>query len=160
MSYPAHEDLIDFVYDEAHMLDEGLYDDWLALWAPDSYYWMPLEYKQTDPKLVTSLLYEDEFLRKMRVHRLQGARTFSQQPRSRCSHVLNRPRVLERDAGAGRFVVETAFHYVETRLDDQIVLAAKARHELVLIEGMLKIKLKRVDLLNCDAAFGNIQLFL
>ncbi len=40
------------------------------------------------------------------------------------------------------------------------LLAAKARHELVLIDGMLKIKLKRVDLLNCDAAFGNIQLFL
>ncbi len=72
MSFPAREDLIDFVYDEAHMLDEGLYEEWLALWAPDSYYWMPLEYKQTDPKLVTSLLYEDEFLRKMRVHRLRG----------------------------------------------------------------------------------------
>jgi len=30
----------------------------------------------------------------------------------------------------------------------------------VLIDGALKIKLKRVDLLNCDASFGNIQLFL
>ena len=160
MTFPARNDLIDFVYDEAFMLDEGRFEDWLGLWAPDSYYWMPLEYKQTDPKFVTSLLYEDEFLRKLRVHRLEGARTFSQKPRSRCSHVLNRPRILEMDHGAGRFVTSTAFHYVETRMDDQFLLAATARHELELIDGILKMKLKRVDLLNCDAAFGNIQLFL
>ena len=28
------------------------------------------------------------------------------------------------------------------------------------LNGKLKIKLKRVDLVNCDAAFGNIQLFM
>lgn len=160
MSFPNRDDLIDFVYEEAHLLDEQRFDEWLALWAPDSHYWMPLEYKQSDPKLVTSLLYEDDFLRKMRVHRLQGARTFSQQPRSRCSHVLNRPRIIDMDEKAGLFVTETAFHYVESRLDDQLLLAATARHELVRLDGALKIKLKRVDLLNCDAAFPNIQLFL
>ena len=160
MSYPARDDLIDFVYDEAYMLDEGHFEEWLDLWAPDSYYWMPLEYKQTDPKLVTSLLYEDAFLRTMRVKRLTGARTFSQKPRSRCSHVLNRPRIVSMDRDKGAFVTHTAFHYVETRMDDQFMLAATARHELQLIDGALKINLKRVDLLNSDAAFGNIQLFL
>ena len=160
MSYPSREDLIDFVYNEAHFLDEGRFEEWLDLWAPDSYYWMPLEHRQTDPKLVTSLLYEDEFLRKLRIERLEGERTYSQKPRSRCSHVLNRPRILEMDATRASFVTSTAFHYVETRLDDQFLLAANARHELVLVDGMLKIKLKRVDLLNCDSAFGNIQLFL
>ena len=49
-------------------------------------------------------------------------------------------------------------HYVETRLDDQILLALTATHELARVEGVLRIANKRVDLLNCDAAFGNIQL--
>ena len=31
---------------------------------------------------------------------------------------------------------------------------------LAVIDGALKIKLKRVDIVNCDAAFGNIQLFM
>jgi hypothetical protein len=31
---------------------------------------------------------------------------------------------------------------------------------LTVEEGRLKIKMKRVDLVNCDAAFGNIQLFM
>jgi 3-phenylpropionate/cinnamic acid dioxygenase small subunit len=160
MSFPSRDDLIDFVYEEARLIDEGHYQEWLGLWAPDSWYWMPLEYQQSDPRLVTSLLYEDEFLRKLRVRRLEGARTFSQKPKSRCSHVLNRPRILSTDHEAGSFVTSTAFHYVETRLDEQFLLAAKARHELVLIDGSLKMQLKRVDLLNCDAPFGNIQLFL
>jgi hypothetical protein len=49
-------------------------------------------------------------------------------------------------------------HYVETRLDDQILLALTATHDLKRVDGTLRIANKRVDLLNCDAAFGNIQL--
>ncbi len=160
MAAATKEALIDFVYLEARLIDEGRFDEWLALWAPDGVYWMPLDYQQTDPKLVTSLLYEDAFLRKLRVERLKGERTFSQKPKSRCLHVLNRPDVDQADPAAGPYVTTTRLHYVETRLDDQFLLAATARHELVELGGELKIQLKRVDLLNCDAAFGNIQLFV
>ncbi len=38
--------------------------------------------------------------------------------------------------------------------------AGWARHHLVVVDGRLRIKLKRVDLVNPDAAFGNIQLFM
>ena len=155
---PTREDLIDFVYDEARMLDEGRFADWLALWLPDGHYWMPLDYKQTDPDTVTSLLYEDNFMLRLRVERLEGERTFSQKPKSRCHHVLNRPFVDEFDPQANRYVTTTAMHYVETRLDEQQLLAVTARHELKVIDGTIRIANKRVDLLNCDAAFGNIQL--
>ena len=33
-------------------------------------------------------------------------------------------------------------------------------YTLAMVDGALKIKLKRVDIVNCDAAFGNIQLFM
>lgn len=160
MSEPTREDLIDFVYEEARMLDDGRFDEWLDLWTPDGHYWMPLDYQQDDPKLVTSLLYEDAFMMKLRVERFKGERTFSQKPKTRCHHVIQRPFVEEMDHEAGRYVTHTPFHYVETRLEDQTLLAANARHELVSEDGRLKIRLKRVDLLNCDAAFGNIQMFL
>jgi 3-phenylpropionate/cinnamic acid dioxygenase small subunit len=154
----TRDDLIDFVYNEARMLDEGRYDEWLALWLPDGHYWMPLDYKQEDPIHVTSLLYEDIFMLKLRVERLNGARTFSQKPKSRCHHVIQRPFVDEMDEAAGRYVTNTAMHYVETRLDEQQLLALTATHELKLVDGKLRIANKRVDLLNSDAAFGNIQL--
>lgn len=158
MSFPTRDDLIDFVYDEARMLDEGRFDDWLALFTPEAHYWMPLDWQQTDPKLVTSLLYEDMFMLKLRVERLTGARTFSQKPKSRCHHVLSRPFVDLIDHETGKFHIVTPMHYVETRLDEQFLLAVTARHDLVLVDGALKIALKRVDIVNCDAAFGNIQL--
>lgn len=154
----SKDDIIDFIYAETRMLDEGRYDEWLALWLPDGHYWMPLDYKQTDPHLVTSLMYEDLFMLKLRVERLNGARTFSQKPKSRCHHVIQRPFIDEFDLSAGRFRTNTSMHYVETRLDEQILLALTATHELALTDGTLRIANKRVDLLNSDAAFGNIQL--
>lgn len=152
----SREEVIDFIYDEARMLDEGRYSEWLSLWLEDGHYWMPLDYKQTDPHLVTSLLYEDLFMLRLRVERLSGARTFSQKPKSRCHHVIQRPFIDKMDGD--RIVTNTSMHYVETRLDEQFLLALTATHELKVVDGEIRIANKRVDILNCDAAFGNIQL--
>lgn len=158
MSAPSKDDLIDFIYAEARMLDDGKFNEWLQLWMPEGHYWMPLDYKQADPVSTTSFLYEDNFMLRLRVERLEGERTFSQKPKSRCHHVLNRPFVDEYDTQENRYVTNTAMHYVETRLDEQQLLAFTATHELTTVDGDIRIANKRVDLLNCDAAFGNIQL--
>ncbi|MEO0389784.1 MAG: aromatic-ring-hydroxylating dioxygenase subunit beta [Pseudomonadota bacterium] len=151
-------DVVDFIYAEARMLDEGRFAEWLALWLEDGHYWMPLDYKQTDPLNETSLLYEDHFMLRLRVERLEGARTFSQKPKSRCHHVLSRPDVDVFDLDEGRFQTRTAMHYVETRLDEQMLLACTATHDLALVDGALRIANKKVELVNSDAAFRSIQL--
>jgi 3-phenylpropionate/cinnamic acid dioxygenase small subunit len=153
-------DLIAFVYREARLLDEQRFDEWVDLFAPDGRYWMPLEHGQTDRQLTASLMDEDLFLLRLRVERLKGARTYSQKPKSRCHHVLQQPQVDRFDPEANRYVVWTAMHYVEARLDRQDLYAAWTTHELTPIDGALRIRMKRVDLVNCDAAFGSIQLFL
>ena len=159
MSETIHrDDIIDFIYNAARMLDEGRFDDWLALWLEDGHYWMPLDYKQKDPVAETSLLWEDNFMLRLRVERLNGERTFSQKPKSRCHHVLQRPFIDAFDAKAGRFVTNTSMHYVETRLEEQQLLALTATHELKLVDGALRIANKKVELLNSDAAFRSIQL--
>ena len=160
MTVPTDKDLIDFVIAEARILDELRFNDWLELFTDDGIYWMPAEWGQTDTKLVGSLMYEDKLLLSVRVERLKGLRTFSQRPKSRCHHVLQVPIVDARDDAAGEYQLYTPFHYVETRVDEQTLYAGWARHTLVLVDGRLRIKLKRVDLVNCDSAFGNIQLFM
>lgn len=150
------DDLIDFVYDEAATIDQMRWDDWLALFHKDGRYWMPLEWQQEDPILQPSLMYEDRLLLTVRVERLAGERTFSQKPKSRCHHVLQRPFVDEMNGDS--FVTTTFMHYVETRLDEQQLLALTAKHDLALVDGSLRIANKRVDIVNCDAAFRNIQL--
>lgn len=158
------QDLIDFVVAEARLLDELKFDQWLTLFADDAYYWMPLAHDQQDPRLHASLMYEDKLLLRVRIERLAGQRTFSQQPKSRCHHLLQQPTVErhhpEHAPAQGRYVVRVAFHYVETRQDAQQLYAGWSTLHLVDCEGSLRIRLKRVDLVNCDAVFGNIQLFM
>lgn len=157
---PTDAQLVRFVYDEARMLDEHRFDAWVDLFTEDGRYWMPLEWGQTDRRLTASLMDEDKLLLRVRAERLKGNRTFSQKPKSRCHHVLQAPQVDVRDDAQKVYELYTSFHYVETRLDEQQLYAGWARHTLVVDEGRLKIRMKRVDLVNCDAAFGNIQLFM
>jgi 3-phenylpropionate/cinnamic acid dioxygenase small subunit len=149
-----------FVVAEARMLDQQRYDEWTELFTDDGHYWMPVAPGQTDPTLHTSLMYEDKLLLKVRVERLKGARTYSQQPRSRSHHLLQTPSVEARDDASGEYRVLTPFHYVESRRDEQQLYAGWATHDLVAVDGALRIRLKRVELVNCDAAHGNIQLFM
>ena len=62
MSAPTDQELIDFVIREARLIDQHRFDEWLDLFADDGIYWMPLEWGQTDPRLTTSLMYEDKLL--------------------------------------------------------------------------------------------------
>lgn len=155
----SREDVAGFIYHEARLLDEQRFDEWLGLFAEDGRYWMPLEHGQTDRRLTASLMDEDLLLLRIRIERLKGIRTYSQKPKSRCHHVLQQPQLDLFDVDMNRFVTWTAMHYVETRQDQQDLYAAWATHELIVVNGDLKIQMKRVDLVNCDAAFGSIQLF-
>ena len=157
---PTDQQLIDFVVGEARLLDQQRLNDWLDLFAEDGHYWMPVEWGQIDPKLTTSLMYEDKLLLKIRIDRLNGKTTYSQSPKSRCHHVLQMPQVDERDDRERRYVTWTPLHYVESRADEQTLYAAWATHHLAVIDDQLKIRLKRVDLVNCDAALRSIQLFM
>ncbi|MBM3647077.1 MAG: aromatic-ring-hydroxylating dioxygenase subunit beta [Alphaproteobacteria bacterium] len=157
---PTDRQLIDFVVHEARLLDQQRLDDWLGLFAEDGHYWIPLEPGQTDPRLTTSLMYEDKLLLEIRIERLKGKATYSQSPRSRCHHVLQTPQVDARDDGKAHYVTWTPMHYVESRGDQQTLYAAWVTHHLTTVDGVLRIRLKRVDLINCDAALGSIQLFV
>lgn len=160
MTAPSNPDLINFVVAEARLLDELRFDNWLALFTADGHYWMPLSPGQTDSRLQASLLFEDLMLLTVRVERLKGARTFSQQPASRCHHLLQVPTVESRDDAARLYVTRTAFHYLETRRDEQTLYAGWATHTLRATAAGLRMQQKRVDLVNCDAAFGSMQLFM
>src|SRR6516165_10529657 len=125
---PSDQQLIDFVLREARLLDQQRLDDWLDLFADDGHYWMPVEWGQSDPRLTTSLMYEDKLLLKIRVDRLKGKTTYSQSPKSRCHHVLQVPQVDQRDDKERRYVTWTPLHYIESRADEQTLYAAWATH--------------------------------
>ena len=156
----VERDLIDFVVNEARLLDERRYDEWLTLWADDGLYWVPLVPGQTEALQHNSHLHEDTLLRELRVERLKSARAFSQQPQSRAHHLLQTPSVDVADASRNHFVLRTPFHYTEAQGDESFFLVGTVVHHLTLHDGRLLMQLKRVDLLNPDAALPAVQLFI
>ena len=151
-------EIIAFIRHEARLIDEQRFDEWLDLFTDDARYWMPLEMGQTDPILHNSLFYDDKILLRIRIERLKGAKTYSQKPKSRCHHLLQTPGIERRDGAEVQ--TWTPFHYVETRLDEQTLYAGWSSHTLIVENGTPRIRLKRIDLVNPDSAFGNIQLFM
>ena len=160
MKRPVRADLRALVYREAQLIDEGKLDAWYNLFTDDALYWMPLRRDQREEDVYNALFFEDKLMLKVRIERLRHPQAFSQAPPSHCQHVLQRPQITEFDADAGRFATRTPFVYVESQLDDQFVLAGVAHHELVTAGGRaLRIRRKRIELLNRAAALPSIQLF-
>lgn len=153
-------DLIDFVYREAELLDDRRFDEWYELFADEGHYWIPLRPDQPDPRDHVSLMYEDRLLLKARIERLAGARAHSQQPESRCQHVLQRPSITARDTVTHAYATRTRYLYVEVRGDEQLVFACTASHRLISVDGRVRIVEKRIDILNGDAPLPMIQLFM
>jgi hypothetical protein len=179
--------LAEFVYREARLLDEKRFDAWYELFTDDARYWMPLTRGQPDGRTHTSLFYEDKLLLKVRIERLRHPNAFSQQQPSYCQHVLQQPALEQVAPSAGGSplpaggsplpagglplaagfalsaddcLLRTPFLYIETQLDTQILLAGIAYHHLTSIDGALRIRMKKIELLNCDAALPSIQLLI
>ena len=157
---PTERELIDFVVREARLLDDKRYAEWLDLWSDDGIYWVPLSPDQIDGIHHNSHLYEDKLLRSLRVERLKSPRAHAQQPPSRAHHLLQLPTLERSDASEQRYVLRTAFHYAEAQGDETIFLVGTVFHHLALQAGRLALTLKRVDLLNAEAALPAVQLFI
>jgi len=148
-----------FLFNEARLLDERRFADWLALWTEDGRYWVPRHPGQANPFEQISLFWEDRMLRETRVRRLLNARNWSQQPVTRSSHLVGNVQIDGLDA-AGQLIVRSSLQLTEYRLD-QRQLAGQVFHKLAATEaGGWQIALKRVDLVNCDSVFGNLEVFL
>jgi 3-phenylpropionate/cinnamic acid dioxygenase small subunit len=150
-------DIARFIYREARLLDEKRWDAWYDLFTEDGHYWVPLTRNQPDAEFHTSLAYEDKLLLRLRIERLRRHPP-SQHPESWSQHVLQAPEIEV--AEGETWQTRTAFHYAEARGDAILALTGVASHHLVRQDGMLRIRLKRVNLLNCDAALPSIQLFV
>jgi 3-phenylpropionate/cinnamic acid dioxygenase small subunit len=121
---------------------------------------MPLTRGQPDGDTFTSLFYEDRLLLRVRIERLGHPNAFSQQQPSFCQHVLQQPSVEVAEPADNHYVTRTPFMYFETQLDAQLLLAGVFYHHLTLVDGAVRIRMKKIELVNCDAALPSIQLLL
>ena len=155
-----------FLHHEARLLDEHRWAEWMDLFTPDGLYWMPLVRGQTDHLNHASLFCDDALLRSMRVRRLSQVRAYSQQPATRTSHVIGNisleSRTVDADGeGAGEgCTVYSTFHLLEWRKDAQRAFGGSVLHTLQPDGDSFRIRMKRVDLLNCEAPHEALEVFM
>ena len=152
---------------ENTLLRTRQFSDWLDLFTQDATYWLPVSPDQTDPFADPSHIYESRPALDARVARLCDPRVLPQTPVSRVSRLLGRPWLI----GVSEDLIEVAvtFHIVESRPagssreDSLRIFAGDARYCMVPDEEAamkLRIRSKRVDLVNSESAFFGVSILL
>lgn len=96
------EEVRQFLFKEADLLDEGLLRDWLQLLTEDVTYTMPLRVtreKAAGAGFVPSMahLHEDRYTLEMRVRRLETEYAWAEDPPSRTRHFVTNIQVFDAD---------------------------------------------------------------
>ena len=155
----THHRLEQFLFHEARLLDERRMADWLALWTADGMYWIPQRHGQQSPYDHISLAWEDAMMREVRMRRLTNARNWSQQPVTHTARLVGNVSAAGRDA-VGNLVVHSTFQMTEWRKAEPRQWAGRLTHKLEEAGGSWRIRMKRVDLVNCEAVQESIQVFI
>ncbi len=143
----------ELVWREALALDDRRWDDWLAFYDEKAVFWVPAwksEHEPTaDPENEISLIYiASRAQLEERVARVRSGRSAASAPIPRTAHAL--ANVLVDPAADGALLVRsvTTTHLFDLRRRESHVYFARCEHLLVGNAGALRIKRKKVVLLN------------
>ena len=144
-----------FLYRQAEILDEKLWDDWLALFTEDGHYWMPVEENQADGEGVPNIFWEELNLMRMRIRRNNHPQAHSQAPENRLCHVVSNVIVESEDAN-GDIIARSRFHCAEYLRYEVRSFTGKYRHYLKKSPDGYRIALQRVDLVNREGPYDYV----
>lgn len=150
LPYEIFREIELFVLKEARLLDEGAFEAWLDLYAPQGIYWIPSKPGQTDPLNVASIIYEDHAILAIRVQRLLEARALVLTPMPRTVHMVSNIEILSGDQNSQDFEVRAAFLCTEIQGDRQRIYTGHQFHHISREDGAFRIRRKCVSLMNCD----------
>ena len=153
------ETIADLIRLETRCLDQADLDTWVSLFTEDGYYWMPLEREQTDPEQHDSLIYDNRALMEMRRYNLHNPLSPTMQQEVRSVRILSEPEI-DMSAGPGGEIIVRASVIAVIYHRKQDTFAGAVTWRLVRTEEGLKIKSKRVDLINADAPLDSIMMYI
>jgi len=144
----------DFLYREARLMDSHAYDEWLALWADDGLYWIPSNDDDIDPQRHVSIVYENKPRLEDRIIRLKSGVAYAQDPKSRLSRVVSNVEVEEGENN--EIVVHCTFNLTALRRSKMDTFAGHVLYRLRPYESSFKIVYKKVLLVNNDEVINNM----
>lgn len=156
----SREQIEDFLYHEAALLDEWRLDQWLALMTEDVSYYVPsTDVPDGDHRTTLFLIADDAVRLRSRVKQLMGKSAHAETPRSRTRRMISNVRIRRRE---GETIYVTA-NFVVYRMRYELVDTYIGRYEYTLVQqnGTLKIK-ERKAILDLEALrpHGKVSIIL
>jgi len=153
------QEIEEFLYYEADLLDERRYEDWLALVAEDVRYWMPMrrnvkvddvEREFTREGLDISWFDEGKETLTRRVRQIQTGIHWAEEPVSRISHMVSNVRLLEANpswAEPAEVSVRCRFLIYRNRVETETdILVGKREDLLRRVDGQWQIARRKIVL--------------
>lgn len=150
------QEVENYLYKEARLLDEGRLQEWLALFTAEARYWIPCNRDDIDPMREVSIIFDDRQRMEERVWRVESGLAYAQEPRSRIRHLITNVEVLP---GETEDSAATSSNFVvyELRRGKQLAYVGRCEHHLQKDEeGDWKIAYKKVELLNNNEPIDNL----
>ena len=141
------QDVADFLYREAELLDERRYEEWLALLADDIRYWMPMRRnvkfgagEREFTRETTDINWFDEGKDTLsrRVKQIMTGIHWAEEPVSRISHLVSNVQVVEATpsvADAREVTVKCRFLIYRNRVETETDILVGKREDVLRREG-------------------------
>jgi benzoate/toluate 1,2-dioxygenase beta subunit len=147
-----------FLYNEARLMDEHRYSEWLSLWDEDGIYWVPCNNAGNDPENEVAIIYDNYSRLSDRIARFESGTVMMQNPPAMMRRMISNIEVGDSD---GReTTVLSNFLVIEVRGVQQIIWAGQSTHKLRAADGGFRIGYKKVVLVNNDQELPSLQFLL
>ena len=163
---PAHDEATDFLYEEAHLLETGDFEEWLLMLDDDVEYLAPVrrtrlrhEGNEFD---AAAMHFEDTIdTLKQRVRRIRTRYAFAEDPPSRTRRLVTNIRMHETDVPT-EYAVSSSLLVLRNQLDEPTFHLIAALRKDVLRRQPQGLKLLRRTILMDSAALttNNLAIFL
>ncbi len=150
------------LYLEADLLDRQLWDEWSALYIDDCVIWVPAwdseEELVEDPEISVNMMYlVGKPALEARLHRIASDDAYASLPLARTSHAVTNIRIVEDRGGE----VDVSSKFTVLSLEPRRGKSWRGGwydHTLVQVNGALRIKRKKITLLE-DVIDGTVDLY-
>jgi len=153
------QEIEEFLYREADLLDERRYEDWLALVAEDVRYWMPMrrnvkvgEAEREFTRAGRDINWFDEGKETLtrRVKQILTGMHWAEEPVSRISHMVSNVRLLEVNPSAAEpaeVTVRCRFLIYRNRVETETDILVGRREDLLRrVDGQWQIARRKIVL--------------
>lgn len=145
------------VHREARLLDQGRFEDWLALYSAQCIYWVPGT-PGGDPRREVAVAFDDRRRLEDRVFRLRTGHAWSQAPASRTVRLVSNVEVFPYAETV--VLVRSNFLIADWRTGETRFWSGWCGHRLRHRHGRYEIEVRQVNLIDCDQNLRNPSILL